>query len=201
MEPKRKAAKIVALGLVLVAFCASACAGPIATYPMLVLLFPTSTIIGYGGGSLCSISALCGGPSPYLVSGVLLPGGTSVFAQSASFAPTQTAGTFVLSGSLADSAVLGGTMTINEVTGLVTTFSFTVGAPDSFTPSILVFEGVDIQGQAAFWDLQIGVPVAETPEPSSVGLIGTGLGLVGALLWFKRRACPWNSANCSPNAG
>lgn len=37
------------------------------TYPSFSLVLPTNTLVGYGGGSLCSLSSSCGG----LVSGLL----------------------------------------------------------------------------------------------------------------------------------
>ena len=59
------------------------------------------------------------------------------FAQSASFTPVSPAGTFDLSGTLSDGAVLGGAMILDEVAGTVTAASFTIGAPDSVTTSVI----------------------------------------------------------------
>lgn len=190
MEPKPKAGKIVALILVLFAFSASAWADT-APFPELGFTFPTSTLVGYGGGLVCSLSDnVCSG----LVSGIVLTpeGGAcglpgAVCAENASFTPGQALGTFDLSGILTDGALLGGTMTLNEVTGMVTTVSFTVGAPDSFATSIIGYDGGTTLNGNTFWLLNTNT-VAPVPEPGSVLPAGTATALMGALLWLRRRA-------------
>jgi len=56
-------------------------------YPNLAILFPTSTLIGYGGGPLCSAESPCVGASHSLRSGFVLDTGTSVPVTAGSLVP------------------------------------------------------------------------------------------------------------------
>jgi hypothetical protein len=185
---------IVALSLTLLAFRATAYAVP---FPELSLVFPTSTLVGYSGGSLCSGSLLCvqGSPLPNLVSGLLLPptGVMGPFALSASFTPVSPAGTFDLSGTLTDGAALGGTMTLNEAAGVVTAASFTIGAPDSITASLIVFDGsitcgiCEVNGSPNGPTFRLVETAVPTPEPGTAVLMVTTLGVMVIALGLVRR--------------
>jgi PEP-CTERM motif len=174
----RIVSNVIVLNLVLF-FSESVHAGP--TYPVLVFVLPSSSFVGYDGGSVCSLTdSSCDG----LSSGALLgpgPGycGSPVAdcVESASFSLGTTAGVFDLSGTLADGAVLGGTMTLDEGADTVTAVNFTVGTPYSFTATEITYDGID----SGFRLLEAGVSGAAvaTPEPSTWALMLVGFGGLG----------------------
>jgi hypothetical protein len=125
MEPKRIVIKIIALSSTVLTLTLTLNAAPL-VYPLFSLSFPTDTLVGYSGGPICSDSTLCAGPNPYTVSGLLGPDSFPVaFVTTGNFMSVQP-GVFDLSGTMTDGAVLGGTMTIDEATGLATAINITV---------------------------------------------------------------------------
>jgi hypothetical protein len=155
-------------------------------FPELNIVFPTDTLVGYSGESLCSLSNLV---CENLVTGLGLGPGSQLCgspvtdcAQNASFSPVLPAGTFELSGTLQDGAVLGGAMTLNEITGAVTAASFSIGRPYSFTLSVITYDGTDTSPSGrSFWLLEVEEATTAVPEPG----IGRGLPvlLVGMALY------------------
>jgi uncharacterized repeat protein (TIGR03803 family) len=91
----------------------------------------------------------------------------------------QTSNTLYVSGTLTDGAVLGGTMTVDEAAGTVTAFSFTIGAPDSLTTSVLEYDGAITQGANTFWLFQTGVAPGPYPSLSIVLPTSTLVGYTG----------------------
>jgi len=150
---------------------------PIFVYPELGLEFPVSSLIGYNGGALCSNNydsttsgfALCNGSTSGLQLAPIAPPNancagdtTGSCAQSITAEPTAhttTTTTFQITGSLADGAAIQGTILLDEVTGIVTAASITIGPPDSLIMSVVHFNG-PVGGAAAgysqpFWFVEI----------------------------------------------
>ena len=71
---------------------------------------------------------------------------------------------FSMSGTFTDGAVLGGTMTIDNVAGTVTQSNLTVGAPDAGIFNIIGYSNIvpDSEAPNLFWEVQtyvnLGVP-------------------------------------------
>ena len=88
--------------------------------------------------------------------------------------------TFELSGTLTDGAVLGGTMTVDQVAGTVTAFNFTIGPPDSLNTSVIDYDAAVTEGANTVWLVSTGVAPGPYPAlniflPTST-LVGYGGG-------------------------
>ena len=97
--------------------------------------------------------------------------------------------TFNVSGTMTDGAVLGGRMTVDEIAGTVTAFSFTLGAPDSLTTSVLDYDGTITQGANTFWLLETGVAPGPYPALSLVLPTSTLVGYNGGSICSISALC------------
>ena len=59
--------------------------------------------------------------------------------------------TFIVSGTLTDAAVLGGTMTVDNTAGTVTALNLSIGAPDSLNLAAINFDNSITNGGNTFW--------------------------------------------------
>ncbi len=106
-----------------------------ATPPSIVLLLPVSTLIGYGGSSICSTQSPCPGATTSLVSGYFPVTGSPISLQTGRISPaTQSSCTYTLSSS---SGTVGASASTGSVQ--VTTqagCSFTASAPSGSFASL-----------------------------------------------------------------
>ncbi len=183
---------IIVMSLVLFAYRARADA----IYPELNVVFPTDNLAGYLTNSvlpICSPSdEACGG----LVSSVALAPAASGACdlagndclQSGYAASLKEPGGFYFTGVTANGSNVFGTITVNEVTHTIVDARATVGPPDSFANSVIAYDNIKTGADGnSYWLLSIEPAAAATPEGSSIVLAGSGVGLMAAMLWFRRR--------------
>lgn len=80
-------------------------------------------------------------------------------------------------------------MTVDEIAGTVTAFSFTLGAPDSLTTSVLDYDGTITQGANTFWLLETGVAPGPYPALSLVLPTSTLVGYNGGSICSISALC------------
>ncbi len=104
--------------------------------------------------------------------------------------------TYQLSGMMTDGAVLGGTMTVDEVAGKVTSASFTIGAPDSFTTSITRQSfALTFPAGTQYWAVYSAVAPGPYPSLNLLFPTNTLVGYTGGSICSNSRAslCPSGS--------
>jgi len=99
--------------------------------------------------------------------------------------------TFSVSGALADGAILSGTMTVNNVAGVITSVNFIVGAPDSETFSVV---GYSAALNSSIWELQTYLAGASGLPPRLTLFLSTG-----TLVGYQGGSICSPSTPCNPN--